>query len=130
MSRRKSDLRWVAWRMSVDPWFLGSALAGYRIRHRLTEPMLRSLLRCTPAALVRLELCRRPDENSGRLVEGIFKIAKFAPCDFDALLFIVQDMQEPTEDLDQEPVRVAPSYNRTAEAVPVTMLAKGGNGQH
>src|SRR5206468_3032194 len=102
MGKSKPDLRWLARRVSADPSFLGFALATYQRRHRLNEAGIALFLGCERGALVRLALCRRPDITGGRFVEDVQRIAAYAHCNTDRLMYILQDIErgaDETEDL-------------------------------
>lgn len=94
----KHGLAWLARRTSGNPAFMGHALEQYRVAHGHDARAMRKLLDCTPAALVRLALCKRPNPESGRYVQDVNQIARYAPCNPDWLLYILREADAPSDD--------------------------------
>lgn len=68
----------AAARAEEEPFFLASALAAYRRLSGDDEARLAAWLGCSPVALARLALCRRPDGESAMFSDEVQRIAAFA----------------------------------------------------
>ena len=90
------DLRHLAERACLDPWFLGHALAAYQRRHGLDDAALARLLGThDTAVVVALRLCRRPGNEPGRTTEeDVATIAERFAVDAAALAQIVEEADE------------------------------------
>jgi len=83
MAKTSDDRAWLRLigKAVEDPFFLGSTLAAFSEARGLTDRRLADWLGCSPSALDRLKLCRRPEDPDPALGEEIRRIAAFAPCD-------------------------------------------------
>jgi hypothetical protein len=68
----------AAARAEEQPFFLASALTAYRRLAGYDEAGLAVWLGCSPVALARLALCRRPDGESAMFSDEVQRIAAFA----------------------------------------------------
>jgi hypothetical protein len=80
----------LAARVTDDPFFLGSALAGFARSEGLDADGLATLLGCPPETLPALSLCRRPSAESERFLTDIRTIAERFGIDEDALTTILR----------------------------------------
>lgn len=85
-------LRWLARRATTDAFFLGKALAEYKAMHGIDDRELAKMLRCTIEAVVRLTLCRRPDDQAAKFREEVQRIATFATCDAERLVQLLREV--------------------------------------
>lgn len=78
-------------RVAGDPFFLGSALAGYRELHAWTADHLADWLRCSLVNLDRLALCRRPVSQDSHFRQDVERIAAFGECDAERLAALLRE---------------------------------------
>jgi hypothetical protein len=90
--RGDPGFRWLVRRANKDPFFLGWALAEYQAMNGIDDQRLAKLLQCTPKALARLALCRRPDDQSVRFQEDVQRIAVFASCSAERLARLLREV--------------------------------------
>ncbi len=94
MNRDRPITNWdnVRARVRVDPFFLGWALDQYETAHQMTDQELAEVLGCNTRDLVRLSLCRLPDDSSPRFREEIHRISEYTPCNADRLVMLVREV--------------------------------------
>jgi hypothetical protein len=83
---------WMVARARRDRFFLGKALSDYQASNHIDDTALAAELRCAPAALSRLVLCRWPDDRGSQFAQEVRTIAAFASCDADALIRVLRQV--------------------------------------
>ena len=84
-------LRRLVERIRRDAFFIGRALAVYQQLHGLDDQQLAQWLECSTDNLIRLALCRLPDDKSDGFQQDVRKIAAFAACNPDRLVQVLRE---------------------------------------
>jgi hypothetical protein len=85
-----SPLARAAGRAERDPFFVASALAGYRELAGMTNAELAAWLGGRSGTITRLALCRRPDEDSAMYGDDVKRIASYAGVDAGRLATLLR----------------------------------------
>ena len=85
-------LRWFARRASTDAFFLGKAFAEYQAMHGIDDRKLAKMLQCNIAAVARLALCRRPDDQAAKFRQEVQRIATFTSCNAERLVQLLREV--------------------------------------
>lgn len=94
MSDGNSVINWdnVRARASVDPFFLGWALDEYMAAHQISNQQLADVLECRNQDLVRLSLCRLPDDTGPAFRAEIQRISDYIPCNANRLVMLIREV--------------------------------------
>ena len=98
------SIKWIVDRARIDAFFIGKALAEYETVHDMDEQELASWLECNSAALIRLALCRMPDNMAGDFQQKVHQISEFVQCNADRLVQLMREtavlsaLREETQD--------------------------------
>jgi hypothetical protein len=84
-------MRQAARRAAADTFFLGHVLSHLTGAGRTSPEALAARLRCTPAQLQRLWMCRRPAETGVAFRQEVERIAVFVGCDAIALAQAIRE---------------------------------------
>lgn len=79
-------------RAQSDPFFLGSAIREFVRQNDLDEAGLAGFLRCRPASLTRLYLCRQPVSHDASFAADVKRIAEFAGCSAEQLARLLREI--------------------------------------
>lgn len=79
-------------RVSTDPFFFGWVLGEYAATHQMTETQLAAALKCETRSLIRLSLCRLPDDKESSFQNEIRRISDFVSCDADQLVMLLREV--------------------------------------
>jgi len=90
------ELAWIATRASDDAFFLGRALAEYKQFHDINDDALAVILECKLEDVLKLDLCRLPDDQSPGFQSDVRRIADFASCNFINLVQILREVASVT----------------------------------
>lgn len=92
-NRHGSDLmKYLALRAKDDIYFLGNVIAEFKAINGLSNLDISDYLQCPQDSLMRLYLCRLPDDQKERFVEDIKRIAGYANCNADKLVTLIRQM--------------------------------------
>lgn len=86
-----SQLERAARRASRDPFFLGYLFDPLTESGRTTRRDLAQRLKCPESQLVRLWLCRVPNNTAPAFREDVERIASYVACDPDRLAMVVRE---------------------------------------
>lgn len=94
MSEGDTVTNWdlVQSRVGSDPFFVGWVLREYATANQIGYDDLADLLRCNKRALVRLFLCRLPNDNGPDFHSEIRRISEYTQCDADRLVMLIREV--------------------------------------
>lgn len=82
----------LASRLQNDPAFMAHVLAAYQKQERLSDEALAAQLKSTPAMVVRLALCKRPEASSPKFADQVRQIATYTGLDAAQLAPIIRQV--------------------------------------
>jgi hypothetical protein len=86
------QLAGLASRLQNNPAFMAHVLAAYQKQERLSDEALAAQLKSTPAMVVRLALCKRPDATSSKFADQVRQIAAYTGLDAAQLAQMIRQV--------------------------------------
>ena len=94
MSEDDSVTNWdiVQSRVGSDPFFVGWVLKEYATASHIKDDDLADLLGCSKRALIRLFLCRLPNDSGPDFHSEIRRISEYTQCNADRLVMLIREV--------------------------------------
>jgi hypothetical protein len=86
-----AGLDWLVRHTKNDPFFVSHALAQYKAICDVDDEHLMGVLGCNRRALIRLALCRLPDDRDPTFRQVVQEIATFVSCNADGLIGVFRE---------------------------------------